>query len=263
MAYVKVLRKRQKVVDGIFVEDQPLIVEEGYEVDEIKKEVIRAGKKTLYHGKVKYATHKPEKLQHSEPKTYTRREIMIVELKEKYGDRGQLRKEDIFDLYYQIGQTYNPGQSVPKTDIYKMVSEIYGRKIHATNLAKQLRICADEGIVTILKNKKLMSFTGKPKAPSFVAEVKPEPVAAKKKSEFKVVFDHEYLELKVKDAEITARFKNFEGLKTALSLANKICEMFLPSGAWDITKVPDFSKWYRPMEDQKNNEEKQIHDDNT
>lgn len=252
MTYKNILRKRQKVIKGVFVEDQPLIVEEGYEVDEVKKEVIRASKKTLYHGKVKYAKYKPAKPEHGEPKTYTRREIMIVELKEKYGKKGQLRKKDIFDLYYQLGQTYNPGQSVPKADIYKMVSEIYGRKIHATNLAKQLRICADEGIVTLLKNKKLMTFTGKPKV-SPELETKPQP--AKKESEFKVSFDDESLRLKLKDAEISASFTDFEALKTALSLAKKICEMFLPRESQPLDVVPDFDKLYQ--------KEMEKHDDIT
>lgn len=160
-----VVKLKKRTIEGVFVEVggkplRPLIVEEGFEKNEIEEGILTEVKQHSPHRPSQKKWEVAEK--HGDVKTFTRREVMSLSLsltlKEKYASRFRGRKdapsltfEDTLRLYQDIAAEYPKNGSITKLELKGILANVYGRKLHPESIRKQLKVVENYNILTFDK----------------------------------------------------------------------------------------------------------------
>lgn len=224
------LKRRERVIENVYVEGKPLVVEDGFESSEIAEELAREKKTTLYYGsqKLNYKENKePCKL----PKTLTKKEIIMLSteesLKEKYGGKKLLRKKDLINMYFQIGSIYNVGQHILKSEIMSLVERIYGRALNRSHFSRHFQLCREAGVLENI-DRRLVVFKGKKDDEEDVEEPVTEEIpekelvgAIKDAALVTSLHKHRFL-LHTDEANLAVEFKDLKDLMKIILLAKDI-----------------------------------------
>lgn len=223
---ITILRKHKDIISGVFLNGKPLVVENDFKRSEIIVEVTRAERIALYRG-AKHCWPKEKKNSFNPVKTFTKKEIKMLELKEKFAGRSTLRKDDVIELYKEIGALYNTLQRIPKKEVVSHVAKTLGRTMHPTTIVRQLKTCEEAKILQVI-DKKFITFLELPKTE----------VPQDKQSE--TIDDNEHkiyshtlyimslqdrkFTLNTKKAKISVEYENLKDLHEILSLGTDIIE---------------------------------------